>query len=50
MLIQSILYIFNKMEKTEIKSLIKKQKLNYTLDQQFYVDNDIFKKEISNCH
>tara|TARA_B100001123_G_C15252653_1_gene1003395 strand:- start:311 stop:1543 length:1233 start_codon:yes stop_codon:yes gene_type:complete len=36
------------MEKTEIKNLIKNQKLNHTLDQQFYVDDDIFNLDVKN--
>ena len=47
MLIQSILYMFKKMKKDEIKTLIKKQKINHTLDQQFYINDDIFELDVS---
>ena len=36
------------MKKTEIKNLIKKQKSNYTLDQQFYTNDDIFDLDLKN--
>ena len=36
------------MEKAEIKNLIKKQKSNYTLDQQFYTNDDIFDLDLKN--
>ena len=48
MLIQSILYMFKKMKKDEIKTLIKKQKINHTLDQQFYINDDIFELDVKN--
>ena len=48
MLIQSILYIFIKMEKNQIKQLIKKQKINHTLDQEFYTNDDIFDLDVKN--
>ena len=48
MVIQSILYVFNKMKKKEIKNLITKQKINHTLDQQFYINDDIFDLDIQN--
>ena len=31
------------MDNTQIKSLIKSQKDNYSLDQEFYTNDDIFK-------
>ena len=34
------------MNNSDLKNLIKKQKPNYTLDQAFYVDNDIFELDI----
>ena len=36
------------MEKNQIKSLIKSQKSNHSLDQQFYVDDIIFKLDLEN--
>ena len=36
------------MEKAEIKNLINKQKSNYTLDQQFYTNDDIFDLDLKN--
>ena len=30
------------MDKREIKNLIKKQKINHSLDQEFYINEDIF--------
>ena len=36
------------MDKNQIKSLIKSQKSNYSLDQQFYVDEIIFKLDLEN--
>ena len=36
------------MDKNQIKSLIKSQKSNYSLDQQFYVDEMIFKLDLEN--
>ena len=36
------------MDKNKIKSLIKSQKSNYSLDQQFYVDEIIFKLDLEN--
>ena len=36
------------MKNSEIKELIKKQKINYPLDQPFYVDDEIFKLDLKN--
>ena len=36
------------MENSQIKSLINHQKSNYTLDQQFYIDDKIFKLDLEN--
>ena len=36
------------MDKNQIKTLIKSQKSNYSLDQQFYVDQIIFKLDLEN--
>ena len=36
------------MKKDEIKNLIKKQKINHTLDQQFYINDDIFDLDVKN--
>ena len=36
------------MDKNKIKSLIKSQKSNYSLDQQFYADEIIFKLDLEN--
>ena len=36
------------MDKNQIKSLIKSQKSNHSLDQQFYVDEIIFKLDLEN--
>ena len=36
------------MKKDEIKTLIKKQKINHTLDQQFYINDDIFELDVKN--
>ena len=34
------------MNKTDLKNLIQKQKSNFTLDQEFYVNEDIFDLDI----
>ena len=47
MVIQSILYVFNKMKKKEIKNLITKQKINHTLDQLYYINDDIFDLDVN---
>ncbi len=47
MLIQSILYIFW-MKKTKLKNLINQQKINHTLDQEFYTNDDIFDIDLKN--
>ena len=36
------------MDNTQIKSLIKSQKDNYSLDQEFYTNDDIFKIDLEN--
>ena len=36
------------MNKTDLKNLIQKQKSNFTLDQEFYVNEDIFDLDIKN--
>ena len=36
------------MNKTDLKNLIQKQKSNFTLDQEFYVNQDIFDIDIKN--
>ena len=36
------------MEKDKLKQLINNQKKNYTLDQQFYINNEIFDLDIKN--
>ena len=33
------------MDSLEIKNLIKKQKINHSLDQEFYINDDIFDLE-----
>ena len=36
------------MNKEHIKSLIKEQQINHTLDQSFYTDENIFKLDLEN--
>ena len=36
------------MNNTDLKNLIHKQKLNFSLDQEFYVNQDIFDLDIKN--
>ena len=48
MAIQLILYEYKFMDKDQIKSLIKSQKSNYSLDQKFYVYEIIFKLDLEN--
>ena len=36
------------MDNLEIKNLIKKQKINHSLDQEFYINDDIFDLDIQN--
>ena len=36
------------MKKKEIKNLIRKQKIDHTLDQEFYVNDEIFELDIKN--
>ena len=36
------------MNNSELKTLIKKQKTNYSLDQEFYVSQQIFDLDVKN--
>ena len=37
------------MNKEHIKSLINEQQINHTLDQSFYIDENIFKLKMGSC-
>ena len=36
------------MKKTKLKNLINQQKINHTLDQEFYTNDDIFDIDLKN--
>ena len=38
------------MNNADLKNLIHKQKLNFSLDQEFYVNQDIFELDVKNIN